>query len=107
MATLSRVDAFTASVFVGRLLADIYNPPKPQIYDDFGEVFFSTQYTTAMVYDPLLPLFRRVEKDPSIKPSLAGILSGYFRCKLHGEGKSVRAIATETAEARLLSFNLS
>ena len=31
------------------------------MYNNFGDVFFSTQYTTAFLYDPPLPLLRQGE----------------------------------------------
>lgn len=97
VATLSRIDAFTASIFVGRLLTDnIYNPGIPEGYDTFGEVFFSTQYTTAMLYDPLLPLFRVAEREESIKPALQTILSEYFQWSIK-RGIDVKTYGNEAA----------
>lgn len=78
VASLSRVDAFTASMFVGRLLTDIFSPMKPALYDNFQEAFFATQYTTALLYDPLLPIFRMAERDVSVKEKLAKVLSEFF-----------------------------
>jgi hypothetical protein len=78
IATLARVDAFTASMFVGRLLTEIYNPMvrgRPRTLD---EVFFDTQFTTALVYDPLLPLFRKSATDLSLKKPLGRVLGDYF-----------------------------
>jgi len=79
IATLSRVDAFTASMFVGRLLTEIYNPIRRDAYKTFSEVFFATQYTTALLYDPLRPLFRRAEKDLELQKHLSEILGEFFR----------------------------
>jgi hypothetical protein len=78
VATLSRVDAFTASMFTGRLLTDIFSPVRPGIYRNFHEVFFITQYTTALLYDPLLPLIRRSESDVTLKRQLGSVLSEFF-----------------------------
>jgi hypothetical protein len=78
VASLSRVDAFTASMFVGRLLTDIFSPPKPDSYDNFHQVFFATQYTTALLYDPLLPLFRLAEKDAEVRSRLGLVLADFF-----------------------------
>jgi len=78
IATHSRGDAFTASMFVGRLLIDIYNPVERGSYKSLDEVFFATQYTTALLYDPLLPLFRRAEREPAIKESLGHVLGEFF-----------------------------
>jgi hypothetical protein len=78
IATLNRVDAFTASMFVGRFLTDIYNPVAPGSYQTLGDVFFVTQYTTALLYDPLLPLFRQAEANAELKGPLAAVLSEFF-----------------------------
>jgi hypothetical protein len=78
IATLSRVDAFTASMFIGRLLTDIYNPVNPGSYSSLDEVFFITQYTTALLYDPLLPLIRRSERDAALKEPLANVFGGFI-----------------------------
>ena len=79
VASLSRVDAFTASMFVGRLLTDIFNPPSPDLYHNFQDVFFASQYTTALLYDPLLPFFRLAERDPEVRQKLSLVLSDFFR----------------------------
>jgi hypothetical protein len=78
VASLSRVDAFIASIFVGRLLTDIFNPPRPEAYRTFHEVFFVTQYTTALLYDPLLPFFRLAKKDQEVKARLGAVLTEFF-----------------------------
>jgi hypothetical protein len=78
IAGLSRVDAFVASMFVGRLLTDIFSPPKPNLHRNFHEVFFVTQYTTALLYDPLLPFFKLAEKQPDVRQKLALVLSDFF-----------------------------
>lgn len=79
IATLDRVDAFIASILVGRLLTEVYQPGNPTEGRTLADAFFLTQVTTALLYDPLLPLFRQSEIDPAIKPALglalAGILS--------------------------------
>ncbi len=79
IATLSRVDAFTASMFVGRLLTDIYNPAQRGLYDSLDEVFFGTQYTTALLYDPLLPLLRRAQRDSDLKKPLGEVFGAFLR----------------------------
>ena len=79
IATLSLVDAFTASMFVGRLLTDLYHPVKPGTYDSFDQLFFWTQYTTALLYDPLLPLLRRSERDRKLRKPLGRVLNAYYR----------------------------
>jgi hypothetical protein len=84
IATLSRVDAFTASMFIGRLLTDIYNPVRRGAYDALEEVFFATQYTTALLYDPMLPLMRRAERDASLKKPLGQVLGGFLAWSAQG-----------------------
>jgi hypothetical protein len=66
VATLTRVDAFIASMLVGRLLADVYQPLSQTGERSLLDIFFNAQFTTALVYDPLLPLVRRAETHPSI-----------------------------------------
>jgi hypothetical protein len=77
IATLNRVDAFTASMFVGRLLTEIYNPVTSGDVT-LMDAFFITQYTTALVYDPLLPLFRRAERDAALKEHLGAVMFEFF-----------------------------
>jgi hypothetical protein len=96
VASLSRVDAFTASMFVGRLLTDIFSPSKPDLYDNFHEVFFWTQYTTALLYDPLLPFFRLAEKDPEVRKRLGLVLSEFFAWT-HGRELDIREYRLEIA----------
>jgi hypothetical protein len=68
VATLARVDSFIASTIVGRLLADIYQPlPGADDERSLLDIFFVTQFTTALMYDPLLPLIYRAEKDSKIR----------------------------------------
>jgi hypothetical protein len=78
IASLARVDAFTGSVFVGRLLTDIFNPVQVGRNRSLDQVIFFTQLTTALLYDPLLPLIRKLEKDASLRQQIGHILSDYF-----------------------------
>ena len=78
VATLARVDAFTASMFVGRLLTDVYNPKQRGMYNSFAEPFFQTQLTTALLYDQMLPLLRRGQKDQSIAKRVGEVFLGYL-----------------------------
>ena len=78
IASLARVDAFTASIFVGRLLTDIFNPNQPDPHRSLDQVIFSTQLTTALLYDPLLPLIRKSAKDASLKKALGNVLGEYL-----------------------------
>lgn len=79
VATLSRVEAFIASMFVGRLLTNIFSPRKAGMFSSFDEVFFATQFTTALLYDPLLPLLRRSRTDKTLRSTLASILADFFQ----------------------------
>jgi hypothetical protein len=67
VATVARVDAFIASMLAGRLLADVYQPLPNAEERSFLDIFFATQLTTALIYDPLLPLLHKAEKDPTIR----------------------------------------
>jgi hypothetical protein len=96
VATLNRVDAFTASMFVGRLLTDIYSPVFPGSFGTLTDVFFVTQYTTALLYDPLLPLFREAEANPALKAPLGAVLSEFLRWA-HGRPLDVRKHRHEVA----------
>jgi CHAT domain len=78
IASLARVDAFTASVFVGRLLTDIFNPIQRGSHQSLERVFFFAQLMTALLYDPLLPLIRKFEKDASLKQQLGRVLGDYL-----------------------------
>ncbi len=78
IATLAPVDAFTAEIFVGRLLTDIYSPVNPDGYNTLDEVIFATQLTTAMLYDPMLPLMRRAHGDQKMQRAVGGVFSRYF-----------------------------
>lgn len=79
VATVSRVDAFTASMMIGRLLTDIYSPLTPTARRSLLDVFFITQYTTALLYDPLLPLIRRAEKQVDLRPRVAAVIQDLLR----------------------------
>jgi hypothetical protein len=68
VATLNRVDAGTASMFLGRLLTEVYSPVRPRMYSNFGQAFFAAQYTTALLYDTL------------IRAIFASDRLGYWRC---------------------------
>ena len=97
IATLSLVDAFTASVFVGRLLTDLYHPIRPGAYESFDQLFFWTQYTTALLYDPLLPLLRRSERDRKLRKPLGKVLSAYFRWAANRPIEDARRFRHEAA----------
>jgi CHAT domain len=78
VATLGPVDAFIASMFVGRLLTNIFSPATPGAFSSFAQLFFGTQLTTAVLYDPLLPLIRRSDKDERLREALGGVLGEYL-----------------------------
>ncbi len=78
VASLARVDAGTASLFVGRLLTEVLSPGTLLTGKGLDEVIFVTQVTTALLYDPLLPLFRRAERDVSLRRALGGVMQEYF-----------------------------
>ena len=65
-------------MFVGRLLTDIYSPVKPHAHETLGDAFFATQLTTALFYDPILPLIRRAETDPQVRRRLGGLMGEFF-----------------------------
>ena len=78
VATLAPVDAFTASMFVGKLLTAIYSPVERREDRDFHTEFFDTQITTAILYDPLLPLFRKAVRRPELKRKLGFVISEFY-----------------------------
>jgi hypothetical protein len=78
VATLAPVNAFTASMFVGKLLTEIYNPAQRGRVRDFHHVFFDTQMWTALLYDPLLPLMRRAMRRRSLKEPVGRVLGDFF-----------------------------
>jgi hypothetical protein len=78
VATLAPVNAFTASMFVGKLLTEIYNPVNRGRDRDFHRLFFDTQMWTALLYDPLLPLMRRAMHRRSLKAPVARVLGDFF-----------------------------
>ncbi len=78
IATLGRVDAFIASMFVGRLLTNVFNPLHPGMFRTLQDVFFMTQFTTALLYDPMLPLIRRSGSDPAIRQAIGPIFREFF-----------------------------
>jgi hypothetical protein len=78
VATLAPVDAFTASMFVGKLLTDIYNPVTRGLDRDFMDVFFDTQVSTAVLYDPLLPLMRKAMRRKALKSPVGRVLGEFY-----------------------------
>lgn len=78
IASLALVDALTASIFVGRLLTAIFNPNQPDQHRSLDQAIFSTQLTTALLYDPLLPLIRKSAKDAALRRTLGNVLGDYL-----------------------------
>jgi hypothetical protein len=97
VATLAPVDAFTAEVFVGRLLTDLYSPITPGAYETFDRLFFTTQYTTALFYDPMLPLMRKAQNDDGLKKAVGRVLGAYFSWAGNRPIKDVRVFRHEVA----------
>ena len=97
VATLNRIDAFAASMFVGRLLTEVYSPLLIGQHPTFAHAFFAAQYTTALLYDPLLPIFRIGEKVPAVKQALGRVLSDFFIWS-RGRGINVRRYRYEIAQ---------
>jgi CHAT domain-containing protein len=96
IASLNRVNAWTASMFVGRLLTELYSPVIPDQHTSLDTAFFATQYTTALLYDPLLPLFRKAERDATLRKIL-GIVMGDFLKWVHGKELDIRRYRYEIA----------
>jgi hypothetical protein len=96
IATLSRVDAFMASIFIGKLLTEIFNPTIASPHRTLEEVFFFTQASTALAYDPLLPLFRRATRDADVKLRLGYLLADFFKW-VSGQMIDIRKFRTEVA----------
>ena len=78
VATLAPVDAFTASMFVGKLLTGIYSPVERREDRDFHTEFFDTQITTAILYDPLLPLIRKAVRRPELRQKLGFVIGEFY-----------------------------
>jgi hypothetical protein len=102
VATLAPVDAFTASMFVGKLLTDIYNPVTRGRDRDFMDVFFDTQVSTAVLYDPLLPLMRKAMRRQSLKSPVGRVLGEF-----HAWARSVQLGPREFRVAAALMLNQS
>ena len=65
-------------MFVGKLLTDIYNPVQRGQDRDFMDVFFDTQVSTAILYDPLLPLMRKAMRRQSLKAPVGRVLGDFY-----------------------------
>ena len=79
-----------------RLLTEIFNPVKAGMYENLHEAFFSTQYTTALLYDPLLPFFRLSQKSVEVRTKLGLVLGEFFQWT-HGRELDIRKYRHEIA----------
>ena len=79
IATVQKIDAMAASIFVGRLLTDIYSPPAQIKYNTLLDAFFVSQFTTALLYDPLLPLLKRARPGTDLSKRVCGVIFEYIR----------------------------
>jgi hypothetical protein len=79
IATLARVDALIASMLTGRLFADIYQPVNCDEERTLADIFFGTQLTTALTYDPLLPLLHKAETDDTLRERVAMALFEFIQ----------------------------
>lgn len=79
IATLARVDALIASMLTGRLFADIYQPLHRDEEYNLADIFFGTQLTTALTYDPLLPLLHKAENDDSLRKRVGTVLFEFIQ----------------------------
>jgi len=96
IAALHRIDAFTAAIFVGRLLTEIFSPVRAGMATSFLDVFFNTQFTTAVLYDPLLPLIRQGESVQEIGEAVTRVIRGYWR-QMHGRDIDPKVSRIEAA----------
>lgn len=102
VATLSPVDAFTASMFVGKLLTEVYNPIQREEFRDFHKVFFDTQVSTALLYDPLLPLMKKARRKRALRQPLGRVLGDMLAWM-----RTVELTASELREATALRLQWS
>lgn len=79
VATLGKIDAYAAAMFVGRLLTDIYSPHPKANFKTFSDVFFISQLTTALLYDPLFPLLRKAHPRTKTSEALFKVIFDYAR----------------------------
>jgi hypothetical protein len=68
-----------AAMFVGRLLTDVYSPHPQMNFKTFSDVFFVSQLTTALLYDPLFPLLRRAQPHTRMSEALYRVILDYSR----------------------------
>jgi len=76
--TLHKIAADAASLFVGKILTEIFSPLIPSQFDNFLEAFFNAQLTTAVLYDPIFPLMRKCRSDPTKMRRLARVFEAYL-----------------------------
>lgn len=97
VATLGKIDAYAAAVFVGRLLTDIYSPHPHMNFRTLSDVFFISQLTTALLYDPLFPLLRKAQPHTKMSEGLSRVIIDYIKGVSSGE-ISLRDIRYKAAE---------
>jgi hypothetical protein len=76
--TLHKIDADVASLFVGKILTEIFSSSKESQFDSFLDAFFNAQLTTAVLYDPMFPLMRRCSSDPNKARQLSHLFATYL-----------------------------
>jgi len=92
------VDAFTASMFVGRLLRDIFNPASPDLHNNFqGRLLFNSIYDSAFYTTRSFRSFGLPKKDLNVrKKKLSSVLSDFFKWT-HGRELDIRKYRHEIA----------
>jgi hypothetical protein len=76
--TLHKIAADVASLFVGKILTEIFSPPVWSQVETFLDAFFNAQLTTAVLYDPMFPLMRKCGSDPTKMRQLARVFESYL-----------------------------
>lgn len=79
IATLHEISADAASLFVGRLLTEIYSPPVNVNHKTLSEAFFTSQLTSALLYDPLFPLLRKSKRKTELREKLSYVFLEYLK----------------------------
>ncbi|RLB87249.1 MAG: hypothetical protein DRH50_17150 [Deltaproteobacteria bacterium] len=97
IATLQKIDAYAASIFVGRLLTDIYSPPKDASYETLSDAFFVSQLTTAFLYDPLLPLLKSAQPGSEEEKKIKSVILDYLY-EFIGKPINPKSIGYQAAE---------
>lgn len=106
--TVQKIDAMAAAIFVGRLLTDIYSPPPKTSYTTLLEAFFISQLTTALLYDPLLPLLRKARPGTETAKKVYNVIFEYIQyfSKEPFEPRSMRYKAGEVLHENIMKQGL-